>query len=495
MYKGKLLDFQIEAAKFMANKRRAICAYEMGLGKTHIMMAVIEKLIEYDRLHRTLVVAPSYLKWKWADELTEWTDTPYYVIDGSAAQRKSVYQQIFESEFENFYGIINYESLLRDIGTIVELPFDAVVLDEITKIKNFRTQTARAIKKLTPKYRYGLTGTPIGNRAEELFSIMQWIDKGLLGKWPEFEENYIVRGYFKEIKYYKNLQHLSRIAGQRMVTKKQEEVAEQLPKVRITPIRLDFTPSQARLYNKIADSLEEYLDMYVDNLLEDHYKQADIASMLARQRLSALRQCCIAPRMLAESASKYAKSLQVDKLEAYDEIGPKVQAVQNLILEGVEDANDKTIVFCFYLRALDYIEEHLKDLGIGYLKLVGGMSSAEAHEMQQKFQKDPGILVFLSSDAGQKGLDLQAAKYLVNLDIPFSWENYDQRIGRFKRIGSEHSHVYVYDYMMKDSFEERFYSNLDAKGRLGLAITGKSKEDVIVPVEMSLRQFLRVRNV
>jgi SNF2 family DNA or RNA helicase len=495
MYKGTLLDFQIEGAQFMANKRRAICAYEVGLGKTHVTMAVIEKLREYDRLHNTLVVAPSYLKWKWADELLEWTDTPFFIVDGTAAQRKAKYDEIAACGVQDYYAVISYESLLRDRDIISSIPFDGMVLDEVTKIKNFRTKTARCIKRFTPKYRYGLTGTPIGNKAEELFSIMQWIDKALFGTWPHFENDYIVRGHFGEIRCYKNLQHLAKLAGQRMIAKLQEEVSEQLPKVRVIPMKIDFTPAQARLYNKIAASLEEFLDMYVDNLLDDNSHGADIASMLARQRFSALRQACISPKMLANSATRYAKSLNVDKLESYDEVGPKIAAVQDLILEAVVDSSDKMIVFSFFLQPLEYLEEFLKEHNIGYLKLVGGMSSSAAHDLQQRFQKDPDILVFLTSDAGQKGLDLQQAKYLVNIDIPFSWENYDQRLGRFKRIGSPHTHVYVYDFMMKDSMEERFYQNLDAKGRLLRAVTGKSAEDMVVPVEMSLREYLKTRKV
>lgn len=489
MYLGELREFQLEGAKFFTAKRTAVCAFEVGLGKTHVAMASIEKLREFDLAHKSLVVCPNYLKWKWAYELETWTDTPFLIIDGTPNKRAQQYDSI-EGDITI---VINYELLLRDIEILQTFAWDVIIADEVTRIKGYRSKTKKALKRLVAEYKLGLTGTPVGNRPDELYSIMEWVDSKLFGKWWKFEELYIIRGHFGEIQAYKNLQHLAGTAGKRMLTKTQEEVAEQLPEIQEIELLIDPTPKQDSLYYLIAASLEHHLDKYVSAALEGFQELEDLETALIRQRFSALRQACVAPCLLQFSDGKYAENLKDFNPKYLDDIGAKIPALFELIDEAILGTDNKMVVFSFYRNTIPLIEAGLKKRGIRYRTVLGGMDGDEIIRRAADFQNDPEIRVFLTTDAGEKGIDLQAANFLVNLDIPFSWEKYEQRMGRIKRIGSRHSVCSVYNIIIRGSFEERQLGILKQKKLLASTIQGKEAQiDMLVPSEMTLREFLKV---
>lgn len=453
---------------------------------THVSMASIEKLRDFDLCSLALIVCPNYLKWKWAFELEEWTDTPFVVIDGKPNHRVVLY----DTMENNVNVIINYELLLRDVEMLKLFQWDVIVVDEITRIKGYRSKTRKALKRLPAKYKLGLTGTPVGNRPDELYSIMDWIDPKLFGKWWGFEEKYIVRGHFGEVKSYTNLQHLSKVSRRRMLTKTQEEVAEQLPEIQEVNLVIDPTRKQSQLYYQIAVSLEDHLDRYVSAAIDGLEKVEDFETAMIRQRFSALRQVCVAPAILKESQGKYVEQLELRYL---DEIGGKIPALFDIIDDVILDTTNKLVVFSFYRGAIPIIEAGLKKRKIRYRIVMGGMDGEEIIARAKDFQNDPGIQIFLTTDAGEKGIDLQAANFLVNLDIPFSWEKYEQRLGRIKRIGSEHESCTVYNFIIRGSFEERQVGILKQKRLLANTIQGKEKDvDTIIPVEMTLREFLKI---
>jgi SNF2 family DNA or RNA helicase len=475
VYIGQLKHFQEEGVQFFLEKKKAICAFDMGLGKTHVSMAAVEKIGD----SRTLVICPNYLKYKWEAEIQRWTDSFSLVIEGTPKQRAKLYYN--EALFAD-YVLINYELLLKDYRILKTLNFDIIIADEITRIKNFSSKTSKILKRFEAEYKWGLTGTPVGNKPDELFSIMEWIDRGLLGNWFTFDRAFVCRGYFREIVGYRNLQKLSKRTELRMISKLQEEVADELPEVQIQNILVNPTKQQAIAYDIIASSLEGNLDMMVRKLLEGVPKTLEEKKI--RQRFSALRQVCVMPALLTLGNSKYAKGIS---LQAQLDDGAKVKALMDLI----DDTTDKMVVFCFYRGMINYLETQLTIKGIGFTKILGGMGAQYVNEQIVDFNTNPEKRILITSDAIEKGVDLQSARYLVNLDIPFSWEKYSQRIGRVKRIGSPHKLVNIYNIIIRGSFEERQAAILESKKDLALTIQGKTDSDTLqLPVE-SLRLFLQ----
>jgi SNF2 family DNA or RNA helicase len=477
VFNGTLKEFQKEGVSFLLDKGNAVCAYSMGLGKTVIVIAALEEVQAFP----ALIIVPNYLKYKWEAEIQRWTDTPVTVISGVKPKRLELYDSFTEG-----YMVINYELVLQDWKDLLRFDFVNITCDEVTRIKGYKSKTKRAIKKLKTGSKWGLTGTPIGNKPEELYSIMDWVAPSLFGRWGDFESRYIERGYFGQIEQYKNLQDLRVTASKRMLSKSQEEVADELPDVTYENIPVEFTKKQSKLYREIAFSLKYWLDMSVSSLIElgDEPPQdkESLETAMIRQRFSALRQATISPMLLGYSDTKYVGSLS----SSFDDIGPKIPAVLSLI----EEASAKVVVFSFYRGVVEYLGRSLDALGVPYTTLWGGLGPEEPYRRASEFQKSKTKKVFLTTDAGEKGIDLQSAKYLINVDIPMSWEKFDQRAGRIKRLGSSHDNVFIYNIYVRESFETRQLSSLDAKRRLAYAIQGYSEEDTVVPTEMSLRDFL-----
>jgi len=450
------------------------------LGKTHIAMAVNERLREENKVTKTLVLCPNYLKWKWASELATYTDSNYCVLNSTSHRRK-----LTLNSFEEGYLVVNYELLLQDWQQLIGIGFDVVIADEVTRIKNYQSKTKKLLKKFKPEYRWGLTGTPVSNRPDELYSIADWIDEYFFEKWYYFDKKYIVRNYFGGVERYVNLKELAERTSKIMISKTQEEVGSELPEVITETLPLEFTRKQAKLYDEVATSLELYLDVMLEKLLDSRNTDHETAKI--RERFNALRMSCVCPLIFEHSTSKYIRQSMLD----YHDEGAKIAAIKQLIDEKIKGTRDKMIIFSFYRGVVPIIAEYLDHQKIGYRILIGGMDAREAQDNIQDFSNKDSCQIFITTEAGDKGIDLQMAKYLVNVDIPFSWEKYEQRIGRMKRVGAKHKTTIVYNLVMKDSFEERQLQIVMRKGELSEAIRGKSDIDEIKPVDQSLRKFLK----
>ena len=193
----------------MVDRQKMLVAYEMGLGKTCMTIAALEKLKENKTLTKpTLVIALSSLKYQWQKEINKFSDDYASVIDGSKTAREQRWQRDMEWEQHTGYIIANYETIVADWDIIKDYEWGAVVCDEATAIKGFRSKRAKAVKKLGSKIpiRFALTGTPIENgRPEEVYSIMQFVDDGLLGRFDLFDQTFIVRNHFGGVQRYRNL--------------------------------------------------------------------------------------------------------------------------------------------------------------------------------------------------------------------------------------------------------------------------------------------------
>jgi SNF2 family DNA or RNA helicase len=164
MFKGTLKPYQVDAVAKMAEQKRILVAYEMGLGKTPMTIAAIEEL----KPKLTLVLCLASLKFQWEKEIKKFSDKSPLVIDGTAAKRHKQYEQMFEHD----YVIMNYEQVVNDWEFIKNVTFDAMVCDEATAIKGFRAKRAKKVKELAKKVeiKFALTGTPIENgKPEEIF--------------------------------------------------------------------------------------------------------------------------------------------------------------------------------------------------------------------------------------------------------------------------------------------------------------------------------------
>ena len=231
MFSGTLKPYQVEAVEKMVDKQAILVAYEMGLGKTPMTIAAIEQLRENGEIPNVvLVLCLASLKYQWQKEIAKFSDSTSLVIDGTPKQRQSYY----ESYSEYDYIIMNYEQVVNDWDVVKTFDISAIVCDEATAIKGFRAKRAKKVKDLAKSIpiRYALTGTPIENgRPEEIFSIMQFVNRDVLGRFDLFDKTFIVRNHFGGVQRYRNIPLLHQTLAHHIVRKSQgdEDVKPYLP--------------------------------------------------------------------------------------------------------------------------------------------------------------------------------------------------------------------------------------------------------------------------
>ncbi|CAB5219715.1 HepA Superfamily II DNA/RNA helicases, SNF2 family [uncultured Caudovirales phage] len=525
MFNGTLKPYQVEAVEKMADKQKMLVAYEMGLGKTPMTIAAVESIVQtspYNTYNTTvLILCLASLKYQWKAEIEKFSDSTAIVIDGTPKQRTSLYETY--SEYD--YIIMNYEQVVNDWETLRHMDFVAIVCDEATAIKGFRAKRAKKVKELAKKIpvRFALTGTPIENgRPEEIFSIMQFVDPAILGRFDLFDKTFIVRNHFGGVQRYRNLPTLYKTLAESTVRKSQKDpdVAPYLPDaVHRPPLLVPLDRAGKVLYNYIANDLRELL-VEVSQLfgsgfsIEQHYGQGgsfdDPANEYRGQimsRITALRMLCSNPSLLVSSAEEFSK--QSGKGSAYinglasegllDNLSktPKLDATIAYLSDHLNiDETYKAVIFSSYLGSVDQIVECLAAKNFKAVAYTGRMNAKEKEEAKVSFQTTPEIRVLVSSDAGGYGVDLPQANLLVNYDQPWSAGLSVQRNGRINRTSSTWSTITIQDILIYGSIEQRQYDTLNQKKHVaGAVLDGKginSKGGVDLTVG-SLIEFLTSR--
>jgi len=513
VFKGTLKPYQPEAVDAMVARKRMLVAYEMGLGKTCMTIAALETLRESGEINEpVLIIALSSLKYQWEKEIQKFSDSTTTVIDGSRTKREAQWNQ------ETDYIICNYETIVNDWEVFTKSKtWGAVVCDEATAIKGFRSQRSKKVKELAKNIpvRFALTGTPIENgRPEEVYSIMQFVDPNLLGRFDLFDQTFIVRNHFGGVQRYRNLEMFHSKMKQASVRKVQTDpdVAPYLPDtIHRDPIYVPFPSANSALYGAIVDELSAELlearELLGANFsLTAHYghesKQSGPADALRgsiMSKITSLRMLCDHPDLLLNSAnnfdageegSAYASSLKFRGLLDGVQKSPKLEALKSYVNDHLDtDPDAKVVIFTSWVGMLEKIQD-----AVGGTLYTGYMSAKEKEASKEKFLTDPACRVFISSDAGGYGVDLPNANLLVNYDLPWSAGLAVQRNGRIKRASSRWPSITIQDMLITNSIEVRQFDMLQQKNAVadavidGKGINSKGGVDLTVG---SLIEFLQ----
>jgi SNF2 family DNA or RNA helicase len=485
---GELYDFQKSAVERMIEMRHILLAMEMGLGKTVVVIAAVEQLIEEEEIAGGFVICPASLKLQWQRMINEFTGSQanVIVVSGDALHRQDQFQDYMAGGAE--YLIMNPETMVSDWEIIRKLPRDFIVCDEAQWFKNFRPKRSKKIKRLTAEYRWALTGQPIENRAEEAFSIMEWVDPKILGDFHTFDRAFMVRDHWGRVKLYRNLPTLHRILSDDMIRHTRAEVADQLPAVNeeVVPIELDV--AAARLYQKVVRDLEndvaEAISTWGNFSLSGLYHGEDQGDARGRimSKLLALRMLCDHPELIRNSAarfrgeipgaggSEYAEELhEAGRLDNLTK-APKLATTVELLIDILNaDPANKIVIFSFFKTMLDLLATATSGLTKSVI-FSGAVSQKGRDAARQDFAEDPETRLFLSSDAGGIGLDLPMANYLISYDLPWSAGAYAQRQSRIIRLSSEFPQVTLLSLQVSGSIDEYQHGLLAQKQRVADAV-------------------------
>ena len=492
MFTGTLKPYQVEAVSRMVGEKKMLVAYEMGLGKTCMTIAALEKLNDTGQIQRgpVLVIALSSLKYQWQKEIAKFTSgVVSVVVDGNKQQRTKAYEDGQKAD----YVITNYESIVNDWEIVRRYFWGAIVCDEATAIKGFRSKRSKKVKDLSKNVsiRFALTGTPIENgKPEEVYSIMQFVNPNLLGRFDLFDQTFIVRNHFGGVQRYRNLPifHEKMKASSVRKIQTDPDVAPYLPSVIYRePILVKFDSASKKLYSFIAEELRNEL-IEAQQLLgagfsiAAHYGEghrpgspADMMRGSIMSKITALRMVCDSAVILAASGanydgkvgSAYANYLYNNgHLKVGNIKSPKLEVLKQYVNEHLDtDPDAKVVVFTSYLGAVDLIYSEL-----GGTIYTGEMNSKEKEKSKEKFLTDPECRIFISSDAGGYGVDLPNANLLINYDLPWNAGLAVQRNGRIKRASSRWPTITIQDLLMEGSIEERQHEMLQQKNAVADAV-------------------------
>jgi SNF2 family DNA or RNA helicase len=514
MFKGNLYPYQQESVDKMVDRGQMLLGLTMGAGKTVTTIAAIEMLHDLEEVDRCLIVVPSSLKYQWGRELQRFTDAHPVVIDGPKNKR----EQLWRASHTSRYVIVNPEVLINDLKLFEKQRFQALVVDEATMLKNRASKRSKALKKIakTIFYRFALTGQPIENRPEELFSIMEFVDSEVLGHFNAFDRAFIIRDHFGKPTRYKSLDVLHKHLDPILIRKTREDIADQLPQIvhQLVPVALDQPASL--LYRHIADDLLSHIAEGISKKgkgfnLWSHYNgdKGDEATGQIMTRLTALRMLCDSPHLITKSASdyhnpgtsagsQYAADLVDQGFLRRITATPKMDAVVAYIEEVLGESKDnKIVLFSFFKDNLREIQKKTAHLTKS-VTFMGGMSASDRDAAKQQFSSDSATRLFLSSDAGGYGVDLPMANYLISYDLPWSSGKLEQREARIIRLSSEFPHVTIATFVIQGSIEERQYELLQHKQAVNEAFVDGKHHDHSGGFDItlgSLSDFLRTTEI
>ncbi|MDQ6526274.1 SNF2-related protein [Nocardioides sp. LHD-245] len=452
----------------------ACLADDMGLGKTITLIALHLHRLEQGLSHGgpTLVVCPASLLGNWEAEIERFAPgIPVRRFHGGARSLQGL---------RGGFVLTTYGTLRRDIDTFAGLTWDIVVADEAQHVKNSRTSTSRALRRLTSRARVALTGTPVENDLTELWSILDWCVPGLLGSRQAFRR--VWGAPIESGAEPTKARQFADLIGPFLLRRRKSDpgIAPELPPKTETDHLLGLTREQVVLYEAFVR----------DTMARIERADEDARRGMVLALLTGLKQICNHPAQFLKQSGAIRLAGRSEKLELLEEL------VATVLAEG-----GAVLVFTQYVAMARLIEQHLTALGVPHQFLHGGTPVAQREAMVRRFQgadgpvgpDGPGVPVFLLSlKAGGTGLNLTRADHVVHFDRWWNPAVEEQATDRAYRIGQTRP-VQVHRMVTRGTIEERVAQLLDRKRRLADAVLARGDAALTELSDEELRDLVTLR--
>jgi SNF2-related domain/Helicase conserved C-terminal domain len=436
--RSPLLPYQREGMLHLAFGERALLADEMGLGKTVQAIAACELLAQRTGVARVLVVCPASLKAEWDEQITRFAERAARCVFGPRQDRLAAYREPV------FFTIVNYEQVLADADDInAVLAPDVVVLDEAQRIKNWHTKTAKRVKELRSPYAFVLTGTPIENRIDELYSIVQYLDPELVGPLFRFNRDFYQLDERGRPVDYQNLAELRRRVAPVILRRRKADVESELPGRTVKNYFVSMADEQKVRYDEYNRKAAQLIKLAQARPL----RQEEFDRLMIY--LACMRMICDTPAILDPTCR----------------ISPKLEELERVLGDLLEEPDRKVIVFSEWERMLELVRELAREMGVETAWHTGSVPQQRRRAEIMRFKEDPACRLFLSTDSGSVGLNLQVASAVVNVDLPWNPAKLEQRIARAWRKNQTRS-VSVVNLVCEHSIESGILGLLGAKQAL-----------------------------
>ena len=418
-----------------------VLADDMGLGKSLMTLCLLQHAKEHPDAAipaPSLIICPTSCVDNWMDEAAKFApglDIRRY-MGNERAQALTGTPDVL---------ITTYDTLRRDMGTLLRQPWDYVILDEAQKIKNPITETAKVARHLLARHRLAVTGTPIENKLDELWALFDFLMPGYLGSQARFRRDY--DGPITREKNVGVADELKRKIAPFILRRMKEQVATDLPPKLYVTRECKLTREQETLYERIAGEGRQ-------RVMEQAKAGNDVSlTMSILASLTHLKQICCHPGLLDGTPEMMELHGRSGKFEAFKEV----------LAERLE-AGDKVLVFSQYAEMCKVIDRYLHERDIPSLYLDG--QTRNRQDLVRTFQADPNIKVFvLSLRAAGFGITLTAASSVIHYDRWWNPAVENQATDRAYRIGQKRS-VQVVQFQTVDTIEEKIDKLLTSKTQL-----------------------------
>lgn len=450
---ASLRNYQIEGVKWLDRLRNmhlnGILADDMGLGKTlQAIITITQYKIDHPKSH-SIIVCPTSLVYNWKEEFAKFNPCLKVLpIDGNPQQRKKLLSDLAHYDIV----ITSYTLLQKDIEFYKTISFGYAILDEAQHIKNRGTRNAQSVKMIQAAHRLILTGTPIENSLDELWSLFDFLMPGLLSSYDRFIEKYI--RHPTPLPGGKNLENLRRKVAPFILRRMKRDVLDDLPPVSEIVYHCHLSEIQHDLYRSYAASAREELSQLVKKEGFDRV-QIHVLATLTR-----LKQICCHPAIFAKDKAENGDSAKYEML---------LELLQTL-MEG----RHKTVIFSQYTRMLNIMREDLQKQGIRFEYLDG--SSKNRLSIVKKFNEDQNIPIFLVSlKAGGSGLNLVGADTVIHYDMWWNPAVESQATDRVHRLGQKNS-VSSYKLITLNTIEEKILELHNRKKSLVKEVVSRDED-------------------
>jgi superfamily II DNA or RNA helicase len=447
---AKLRDYQEVGVRWLSMLNHygfgGILADDMGLGKTLQTIAFLSSVVTADS--KILILAPSSLIYNWKEEFEKFApQMKVEVIYGLKASR----DEIIASNPQ--VAITSYASFRQDVEQYEKNQYQYLILDEAQVMKNSQTKIAQYLRKFDVPHTFALSGTPIENHVEELWSIFQIVLPGLFPGKKEFKQL--------------SPETISHYVKPFIMRRKKSEVLQELPDLIEMSYKNELADDQKTIYLAQLKQMQ-------DRILSSSEEELNRSKMEILSGLMRLRQICDTPSLF---------------LEDYTGESGKLDSLREL-LEQIKDGNQRVLIFSQFRGMLDIIEKELDALKMTSFKITGSTPANERQDMTNAFNSGQGDAFLISLKAGGVGLNLTGADTVILVDLWWNPAVEDQAIGRAHRMGQD-KNVEVYRMITRGTIEEKIQELQTSKRHLVSTILDGTETRSSLSIE-EIREILGI---
>lgn len=453
LLKVNLYPYQRKGVEFAFRAGRTLIADDMGLGKTIQAIGSAVSLKKYGFVSDVWIVCPTSLKYQWKSEIEKFCDESVLVIEGNLIKRD---QDLCADG--SFFKIISYQSLSNNIKHGLRRMPSLIIYDEVQRLKNWDTKMSKAMRDVSSDYVIALSGTPLENRLSELYSVMQLVDQYALGPYWQFVDETTDTDATGRVVGYRNLHKVKERMESLLVRRLKRDVQLQMPARTDKTLFVPVTKEQKAIHDDCNWQV---------GILLARWKKLGFLPEKDRKKLLLMLSMM---RMAADS------TFILDQKTRHD---TKIEEACQIVSDMIESGDEKVVIFSQWERMQRIMAQELERHGIDAKVLNGSVPSEKRGKLINDFMSDPDCRVFLSTDAGSTGLNLQAASIIINLDLPWNPAVLEQRIARVYRLGQQRN-VAIINMVSKGTIEERMLDTLAFKTGLFEGVFDGGEDSIVL---------------